>query len=93
MRSNFLCGKIFFLALLFIILDYRDHTCYFHALTFAGSLGRSLNIRPSIAGARRSCLNMRTLGRMFKLLSRDPANVNVLKQTCLVVILAFYMIP
>ena len=52
---------------------------FFHALTFAGSQG--------------SCLNMRPLGRMFKLLPKDPANVNALKQTCLIVILAFYMIP
>ena len=51
----------------------------FHALTFAGSRG--------------SCMNMRPLGRMFKLLLRDQANVNALKQTCFIVILAFYMIP
>ena len=44
---------------------------FFHALTFAGSRG--------------SCLNMRPLGRMLKLLSRDPTNVNALKQTCLTV--------
>ena len=37
------------------------HVC-FSALTFAGFLGRSLNIRPS--------------GLMFKQLPRDPANVN-----------------
>ena len=35
--------------------------------TFAGSLG--------------SCLNTRPKGRVFKLLPRDPANVNALKQT------------
>ena len=52
---------------------------FFHALTFAGSRG--------------SCLNMSPPGRMFKLLPSDPANVNALKQTCLIVILAFYMIP
>ena len=32
-------------------------------------------------------------GWVFKHLSRDPANVNALKQTCLIIILAFYMIP
>ena len=31
-------------------------------------------------GSRGSCLNMRPLGRMFKLLPRDPANVNALKK-------------
>ena len=51
----------------------------FHALIFAGFRG--------------SCLNMRSLGRMFKLLPRGPVNVNALKQICLIVILAFYMIP
>ena len=61
----------------FANFKYRDHT-FFHALTFAGSRG--------------SCLNMRPLGRMFKLLPRDPANVNALKQTRLIVILAFYML-
>ena len=49
------------------------------SLTFAGSGG--------------SCLNTKALGRVFNLLPRDPANVNALKQTCLIVILAFYMIP
>ena len=57
--------------------QYRNRT-FFHVLTFAGSRG-SLNTRP--------------LGQMFKLLPRDPANVNALKRTCLIVILAFYMIP
>ena len=33
------------------------------------------------------------LGLVFKLLPRDPANVNALKQTCLIFILALYMIP
>ena len=51
---------------------------FFHALTFAGSRGR--------------CLNLRPLRWMFKLLPRDLANVNALKQTCLIIILAFYMI-
>ena len=38
---------------------------YFIAITFAGSLGRYLNTRPS--------------GLMFKQLTRDPANVNARK--------------
>ena len=49
---------------------------FFHALTFAEFLGSRLNMRP--------------LGRMFKLLQRDPTNVNALNQTFLIVILAFY---
>ena len=48
---------------------------FFHALTFAGSRG--------------SCLNMRPQGQVFKDLPRDPANVNAMKQTCVIVILAF----
>ena len=61
--------------------DYRDHT-FFHALTFTG-------FRGSWTRSRRlsvHCLNK-------KHLPRDPANVNALKQTCLIVILAFYMTP
>ena len=50
---------------------------FFHALIFSGSRG--------------SCLNMRPKDRVFKLLPRDPANVNALKQTCVIVILAFYI--
>ena len=38
---------------------------FFYALTFAGS--------------RESCLNTRPLGRMFKYLPRDPANVIAMK--------------
>ena len=49
---------------------------FFHALTFAGSQG--------------SCLNSRPLGREFKHLSRDPANVNAMKCTCMIVILAYF---
>ena len=49
-------------------------THVFHALTFAGSRGR--------------CLNMRPLGRVFKRRPRDPASVNAMEQTCLIVILA-----
>ena len=47
---------------------------FFHALTFEGSLG--------------SCLNMRLLGRVFIHRQRDPASVNAMKQTC--VILAYF---
>ena len=48
----------------------------FHALTFAGSRG--------------SCLKTRPLGRVFKHRPRDPASVNSMKQTCVIVILAYY---
>ena len=47
---------------------------FFHALTFAGSRGR--------------CLNMRPIGRVLKHFSRDPASVSAMKQTCVIVILA-----
>ena len=47
----------------------------FHALTFAGSRG--------------SCWNTRPLGLVFKHRPRDPASVNAMKQTCLIVILAY----
>ena len=50
-----------------------------HALTFAGP--------------RKSCLNTRPIGGVFKLLPRDPANIDALKPQCMVVILAFYMSP
>ena len=49
---------------------------FFHALTFARIQG--------------SCLNTRPLGRVFKHLPRDLASVNALKQTCLIVILAYF---
>ena len=49
---------------------------FFDALTFAGSRG--------------SCLNTRPLGRVFKLHPRDPASVNAMKQTCVIVILAYF---
>ena len=49
---------------------------FFHALTFAGSRG--------------SCLNKRLLGRVFKHRLRDPASVNAMKQTCVIVILACF---
>ena len=46
---------------------------FFHALTFAGSRG--------------CCLNTRPIGRVFKHHPRDPASVNAMKQTCVIVIL------
>ena len=49
---------------------------FFHALTFARSRG--------------SCLNTRPLGRVFKHRPRDPASVNAMKQTCVIVILAYF---
>ena len=49
---------------------------FFHAYTFAGSQG--------------SCLNARTLGRVFKHRPRDPASVNAMKQICVIVILAYF---
>ena len=49
-------------------------THVFYALTFAGSRG--------------SCLNTRSLGRVFKHRPRDPASVNAMKQTCVI----FYLI-
>ena len=48
---------------------------FFHALTFAGSRG--------------CCLNTRQIGGVFKHLPRDPASVNAMKQTCVIVILAY----
>ena len=47
----------------------------FHALTFARSRGR--------------CLNMRLIGRVLKHPLRDPASAFAMKQTCLIVILAY----
>ena len=49
---------------------------FFHALTFAGSRG--------------SCLNKRRLGSVFIHGPRDPASVNAVKQTCVIVILAYF---
>ena len=49
---------------------------FFHALTFAGSQG--------------SCLNMRPIGRVFKHHPRDPASVNAMKQTGVIVSLAYF---
>ena len=51
----------------------------FHALTFAGSPG--------------SCLNTRPLGRVIKHRPRDPASVNAMKQTCVIIILALHILP
>ena len=48
----------------------------FHALTFAGSQG--------------SCLNSRPLGRLFKHRPRDLASVNAMKQTSVIVTLAYF---
>ena len=55
---------------------YRDHTWFFfHALTSAGSRG--------------SCLNTRPMGRVFKDLPRNLAGVDAMKQTRVIVILAY----
>ena len=35
-------------------------------------------------------MNMRLIGRVFKLLLMDPTSVNAMKQTCMVVILAYF---
>ena len=49
---------------------------FFHALTFAGF--------------RENCLNTRLLGREFKHRPRDPVSVNSMKQTCVMVTLAYF---
>ena len=49
---------------------------FFHALKFTGSRG--------------SCLNMKPLGEVFKYLLRDLASVNAMKQTCVIIILAYF---
>ena len=49
---------------------------FFYALTFAKSRGR--------------CLNMRPIGQVIKHLQKDPASVNAMKQTCVIVILAYF---
>ena len=48
----------------------------FHALTFAGSRGM--------------CLNTKPIGHLLKHVPRDPASVNAMKQTCVIVILAYF---
>ena len=35
-------------------------------------------------------MNMRPSGRVFKHRPRDPASVNAMEQTCLIVILAYF---
>ena len=54
----------------------KGTTHFFHALTFAGSRG--------------SCFDTRPLGRVLKHRPRDPASVNAMKQTCVIVILAYF---
>ena len=49
---------------------------FFHALTFAKFQGR--------------CLNTRPIGRVFKHLPTDPLSVNAMKQTWVIVILAYF---
>ena len=51
---------------------------FFHALAFAGSGG--------------SFLNTRLKGQVLKHLLRDPASVNAMKQTCVIVILAYFTV-
>ena len=77
-ESHVLLGKIHSISyepLVNIKDEYRDHM-FFHALTFAGSRGSCLNTRPS--------------GRVFKHRPRDPASVIAMKQTCVIVILAYF---
>ena len=50
---------------------------FFHALTFTGSRGR--------------CLNMRPIGRVLRHLPRDPASVNAAKKHVLSLFL--YILP
>ena len=49
---------------------------FFHALTFAVSRGRSLNTRP--------------ISQVLKHLPRDPTSVNAVKQTYVIIILAYF---
>ena len=49
---------------------------FYDALTFAGSRG--------------SCLNMRPPGRVVKHRPMDPPSVNAMNQTCVIVILAYF---
>ena len=49
---------------------------FFHALTFGWSLG--------------GCLNTRPLGRVLEQYPRDPVSVYAMKQTCVIVILAYF---
>ena len=59
-----------------VFTEYRDHTCFFHALTFARFRG--------------SCFNTRPTGRVFEHRPCDPASVNAMKQTCVIVILTYF---
>ena len=43
----------------------------------------------NICLVRGRCLNTRPIGRVLKRLLRDPAIVNAMKQTCVIVILAY----
>ena len=49
---------------------------FIHALIFAGSQG--------------SCLNIKPLGQVFKHRPRDPASVDAMTQTFVIVILAYF---
>ena len=49
---------------------------FFHAITIARSPG--------------SCLNTRPIDRVLKHLPRNRVSVNALKQTCVIVILAYF---
>ena len=64
------------------------------AMTIAVDLGRKATKtnkkQLTFAGSRGSCLNARPLGRVFKHRPRDPASVNAMKQTCVIVILAYF---
>ena len=44
----------------------------------------------AIAGSRGSCLNTGSIGRVLKHLPRDPTSINAMKQTCVIVILAYF---
>ena len=55
--------------------------------------GRDVFYVLTSAGPRGSCLNTKPQGRIFKFLPRGPTNVYAFKQPCVVVILAFHMIP
>ena len=49
---------------------------FFHVSTFAEFRGSNLNTRP--------------VGRVLKHLPRDGASVNAMKQTCAIIILAYF---
>ena len=44
----------------------------------------------TFTGSRESCLNKRPIGRVIKHLLRVPASVMAMKQTCVIVILAYF---